>query len=149
LYVSYEVKVNTTKYSCWSFLILQLSTLENLFTASLLHNRQPEHPQKGKIHHRYTEQKNARKLGLMLNWTQKITSNFTDEQEENFKILPQKKTSLEIKKENFSNTWKRKENRSYVNPKNRTRILKQNNKVLAIQYVQLGKRGQEISEGKL
>ncbi len=85
----------------------------------------------------------------MLNWTQKITSNFTDEQEENFKILPQKKTSLEIKKENFSNTWKRKENRSYVNPKNRTRILKQNNKVLAIQYVQLGKRGQEISEGKL
>jgi hypothetical protein len=48
---------------------LPFITLENLFTASLLHNRQPEHPQKGKIHHRYTEQKNARKLGLMLKLT--------------------------------------------------------------------------------
>ena len=84
-------------------------TFENLFTASLLHNRQPEHPQKGKIHHRYTEQKNARKLGLMLKLTgpKKLLRISQTNKRRDLKFFLQKKTSLEIKKENFSNTCTR------------------------------------------
>jgi hypothetical protein len=88
---------------------LPFITLENLFTASLLHNRQPEHPQKGKIHHRYTEQKNARKLGLMLKLTgpKKLLRISQTNKRRDLKFFLQKKTSLEIKKENFSNTCTR------------------------------------------